>query len=72
MSKFKAGDMAMIVGANVLTQNIGKVVELSAFVEEGDIFAGPNAQLYRHSDVGCWIVRGDGVLFRADDEVYEG
>ena len=62
----------MIVGANVLTQNIGKVVELSAFVKDGDLYAGPDAQLYRHSDAGCWVVRGEGVQFRADEEVYEG
>ncbi|HID9917509.1 TPA: hypothetical protein ACXI31_005654 [Pseudomonas aeruginosa] len=72
MSKFKAGDIALIIGANVLTQNIGKVVELSAFVEDGDLYVGPDAELYRHSDIGCWIVRGEGVIFRTDKELREG
>lgn len=72
MSQFKPGDLAMIVGANYLIQNIGKVVELSAFVQDGDLYAGPNGRLYRHSDIGCWIVRGEGVQFRADDDVCEG
>lgn len=72
MSQFKPGAIAMIIGANSLTQNIGKVVELSAFVQDGDIYAGPDAQLYRHSDVDCWVVRGEGVHFRADDDIYEG
>ena len=72
MSKFKAGDLAMIFGASFLTQNIGKVVELSAFVEDGDLFAGPDAQIYQHSDIGCWIVRGEGVQFRNDVGIYEG
>lgn len=69
---FKPGDLAVIVGANVLTQNIGKSVELSAFVQEGDLYAGPDAQLYRHTDIGCWIVRGEGVEFRTECGVYEG
>ncbi|MFP6354723.1 hypothetical protein VST52_07155 [Pseudomonas aeruginosa] len=72
MSKFKAGDIAMIIGANVLTQNIGKVVELSAFVEDGDLYVGPGAELCRHSDIGCWVVRGEGLFFRTDKEVREG
>jgi len=69
---FKPGDLAVIVGANTLVQNIGKVVELSAYVTDGDLYAGPNGQLYRHSDIGCWVVRGDGVQFFADDEVLTG
>lgn len=71
-NQLKPGAMAMIVGANVLTQNIGKVVELSSFVQDGDLYAGPDGKLWRHGDVGCWIVRGEDVQFRADDEVYTG
>lgn len=71
-NQFKAGDLAIIVGANFLTQNIGKSVELSAFVQDGDLYAGPDGSLYRHSDIGCWVVRGEGVQFRADEGVYEG
>ena len=68
----KPGDQAVVIGANYLTQNIGKVVELSALVHDGDIYVGPNCKLYRHSDVDCWVVRGDGITFRTEDEVIEG
>ena len=68
----KVGNLAMVVGANFLKQNIGKVVELSAFVSDGDLYAAPTGELFRHSDVPCWVVRGEGVVFRADNEVYEG
>lgn len=71
-NQFKPGDLALIVGANYLIQNIGKVVELSAFVRDGDLYAGPDGQVYRHSDADCWVVRGEGVQFRTDDEVCEG
>ncbi|RDL17070.1 hypothetical protein D884_03179 [Pseudomonas sp. URMO17WK12:I10] len=70
--QFKPGDLALIVGANSLTQNIGKVVELSSMVKDGDLYAGPNGSLYRHSDVDCWVVRGEGVVFRTEDGVFAG
>ncbi|UTL89522.1 hypothetical protein [Pseudomonas fluorescens] len=70
--QFKPGDLALIVGANSLTQNIGKVVELSSFVKDGDLYAGPNGGLYRHTDVDCWVVRGEEVVFRADGAVFAG
>lgn len=71
-NQFKPGDLALIVGANVLIQNIGKVVELSQLVRNGDIYVGPNGEVFRHSDCECWVVRGDDVQFLADDEVSHG
>lgn len=72
MSKFKVGDMAIVIGANYIAENIGKVVELSAFVSDGDLYAGPNGSLYRHSDIPCWVVRGDDVQFRTDEGTFFG
>lgn len=70
--EFKAGDLVLVVGANSLTQNIGKQGELREYVVEGDIFLAPNGKMYRHCDVPVWTIRGDGLAANIDDEtVYE-
>lgn len=70
--QFKAGDLVMIVGANSLTQNIGKQGELREYVVEGDIFLAPNGKMYRHCDVPVWTIRGEGLAANIDDEtVYD-
>jgi hypothetical protein len=71
-NQFKPGDLALIVGANTLVQNIGKVVELSTFVRDSDIYVGPDGNVYRHSDADCWVVRGEGVQFWTEEGVYDG
>lgn len=57
-NQFKSGDLAIIVGANSLTQNIGKQCELREFVTSGDVYVAPNGEVYRHDDVrpGRWWV----------------
>ena len=65
MSKFKAGDLALIVGAYTVTQNIGRQVELVSyvpphgcdFVQDGEFEAGPE---------GLWVVRADGLIRNAE------
>ncbi|MGF6154002.1 hypothetical protein [Pseudomonas fluorescens] len=69
MSQFKSGDLVMIVGANSLTQNIGKQCELREFVVSGDIYIGPNGAVYRHDDVPCWTLVGDGLAAVLEDDV---
>jgi hypothetical protein len=69
--QFKAGDMAIIVGANSLTQNIGKQCELREFVTAGDHYVAPNGEVYRHDDVPCWTLVGDGLLAVIEDEVVQ-
>ncbi len=60
--QFKPGDLAVIVGANSLTQNIGKQCELRELVTSGDFYVAPNGEVYRHDDVPCWTLVGDGLV----------
>lgn len=69
--QFKAGDLAIIVGANSLTQNIGKQCQLREFVESGDCYVAPNGVVYRHDDVPCWTLVGDGLVAVVEDEVVQ-
>jgi hypothetical protein len=66
-NQFKAGDPALIVGANSMVQNIGKSCELIQFVRMDEFYVGPNGVTYQHADVPCWIVTGDGLCRRFDD-----
>lgn len=67
--QFKPGDLAVIVGANSLTQNIGKQCQLREFVVRGDHYVAPNGVVYRHDDVPCWTLVGDGLVAVVEDEV---
>jgi predicted heme/steroid binding protein len=68
---FKSGDLVVIVGANSLTQNIGKQCELREYVTEGDCYVAPNGEVYRHSDVPCWTLIGDGLVAVIEDDVVD-
>lgn len=68
---FKSGDQVMIIGANSLTQNIGKQCELREFVTDGDTYVAPNGVVYRHSDVPCWTLVGDGLVAVIEQEVVD-
>lgn len=70
-NQFKAGDLAMIVGANSLTQNIGKQCQLREFVVSGDCYVAPNGVVYRHDDVPCWTLVGDGLVAVVEGEVVQ-
>lgn len=69
--KFKSGDMVIIVGANSLTQNIGKQCELREFVTAGDYYVAPNGEIYRHDDVPCWTLIGDGLVAVIESEIVQ-
>lgn len=69
--QFKPGDLAIIVGANSLTQNIGKQCELREFVTRGDFYVAPNGEVYRHDDVPCWTLVGDGLVAVVEGEVVD-
>jgi hypothetical protein len=69
--QFKAGDLAIIVGANSLTQNIGKQCQLREFVKSGDCYVAPNGEVYRHDDVPCWTLVGDGLVAVVEGEVVD-
>lgn len=67
----KPGDLAIIVGANSLTQNIGKQCQLREFVTRGDWYVAPNGKVYRHDDVPCWTLIGDGLVAVVEDGVVD-
>lgn len=63
---FKAGDMALIVGAHTLINNIGKVCELVEILapEQISTWRDPkdNCRI-QNGDVGsAWVVVGDGLI----------
>ncbi len=70
-NNFKTGDAVMIIGANSLTQNIGKQCELREFVLSGDCYVAPNGEVYRHDDVPCWTLAGDGLVAVVEGEVVD-
>lgn len=69
--QFKPGDLAVIIGANSLIQNIGKHCELRQFVVSGDRFLAPNGVMYDHDDVPCWTLAGEGLVAVIDGEVVD-
>jgi len=69
--QFQPGDLAIIVGANSLTQNIGKQCQPREFVVSGDHYVAPNGVVYRHNDVPCWTLVGDGLVAVVEDEVVD-
>lgn len=66
---FEPGDLVVIVGANSLTQNIGKHCELREYVVSGDIFLAPNGRMYQHDDAPCWTLSGEGLAAVIDGNV---
>lgn len=66
MKQLKQGDAALIVGAFSVAENIGRAVELAAFVppfgslfwEDGYFAAGAN---------GLWIVTGEDLVRKTED-----
>ncbi|MBV6005222.1 hypothetical protein KUU59_09580 [Pseudomonas aeruginosa] len=60
MSKFKAGDMAMIVGCMANPEDIGKVVELYQYVLRNEAFIVSGH--YALSGDEGWIVTADNVI----------
>ncbi|AVQ10298.1 putative ATPase [Myoviridae environmental samples] len=65
--QFKAGDLALIVGANLLEQNIGRQCELVQLVIDGEIYDAPDGKRYQHGDVTCWVVTGEGICSWYED-----
>lgn len=66
MSKFKPGDLALIVGSICSdSPNIGRAVELTEYLMPGQDFFGPDGGLHANgADVAVWLVVGEGVLAR--------
>lgn len=65
--QFKPGDLALIVGANELLENIGKQCELVQLVVRGERYTAPDGKLYEHDDMDCWVVICPGILSWFED-----
>lgn len=62
MSQFKAGDLALIVGARRRPESIGKVVELIEYLppgQEGEYVSGNRGPFTNADDESTWLVLGD-------------
>ncbi|WP_440466895.1 hypothetical protein ACKI1H_27095 [Pseudomonas sp. YH-1] len=65
MSKFKAGDLALVVGCSINPENIGKVVEVTTRVLPGDIVECPDGitrLISKDANGPCWIVQGGNFI----------
>ncbi|MEC4022168.1 MULTISPECIES: hypothetical protein [Pseudomonas] len=58
--QFKPGDLALIVGAHRLTENIGKTCTLQRFLQPGEFYSLPDGG-QSISLSHAWLVDGDGV-----------
>ena len=63
---FKPGDLAMIVGAYTLSENIGKVCELVELLAPEQISAWTDpidgVRVQNGDDGNAWLVVGDGLV----------
>lgn len=68
MSKFKAGDLAVIVGAHFSTENIGKVVILVEFLAANEVHEVECMGFRHRAPHDGWLVEGENVVSRFGDE----
>lgn len=68
--EFKPGDLALIVGAFVLKENIGKTCQLDRLVQTGEIYTAPDGNRFQHDGVPCWITLAPSLAVRSEDEVF--
>ena len=61
MSRFKAGDLAIVVGCNRCEYNIGKTVELVRFVKKGEVVELDGAR--SRSAIDAWVISGESVAY---------
>lgn len=63
MSRFKAGDLAIVVGAVNTPQNIGRTVTLEVFLPANSGKLEYKGSTFASSDVAdCWIVSAEGLI----------
>lgn len=72
--QFKAGDLALIVGARIRAENIGKVCELVEYLQIGAIsqwrYAGSDLPIQHAGHVAGWIVVGEGLVSASGNPGY--
>jgi len=59
MSRFKAGDLALIVGCDYASSNIGKCVELVMLVQSNEEYSFGGLDVINANNCPVWIVVGD-------------
>lgn len=63
MSKFKAGDLALIINDTLYPQNIGFCVQLSELVEpDGEYMSPENERVKNVTGKSVWLVIADGLV----------
>lgn len=66
MSELQPGMLALVIGFNKVCQNLGKIVELSHFVNKGELaIAGPGKKDF-------WVIKGEGVGYTVGGEIIIG
>ncbi|MGC3515710.1 hypothetical protein ACPTJI_13140 [Pseudomonas aeruginosa] len=61
MSKFKAGDLAMVIKANH-EENLGKIVTLLQSTSEEVIDCGRGAKTSNPNRLLCWVIQHEGLV----------
>ncbi|HCL3183064.1 TPA: hypothetical protein N2A19_004156 [Pseudomonas aeruginosa] len=61
MSKFKAGDLAMVIKANH-EENLGKVVTLLQSTSEEIIDCGRGEKTSNPNRLLCWVIQHEGLV----------
>lgn len=64
--QFKPGDLALIVGARRLAENIGKECTVVRFLHNGEFYFFQDGTRFIRSD-GAWLICGEGVTGLAFD-----
>ncbi|WP_116865663.1 hypothetical protein [Pseudomonas syringae] len=59
--QFKPGDLALIIGYNTFSENVGQTCELVEFFGAGRDHLTPEGAL-SEAPSDCWLVEGKGIL----------
>lgn len=72
MSRFKAGDLALVIQCRRLPENVGRCVELIQHLEAGELYFAPSNGDLRRAQAACWLVVGNvrGMVCRPDGTEY--
>ncbi|WP_431482248.1 hypothetical protein [Pseudomonas solani] len=61
MSKFKPGDLALVIKANH-EENIGKIVTLIRFTSESVIDCGDGSKTINPDNLTCWVIQHEELV----------
>lgn len=66
MNELQPGMLALVIGFNKVCQNLGKIVELSHFVNKGELAIAGTAKK------DFWVIKGEGVGYAFGGEIIIG